>query len=171
MSGQTIKRAKLADLKPDQRNANRGTERGRGMIEQSLRQHGAGRSILVDKNGQVIAGNKTLEVAAELNLADEVIVVETDGTQLVAVKRTDIDLDTPQGRALAVADNRTGQVGLDWDTDVLAGLVGEGVDLAGMWTADELATLLGNVPDTPTQGNDAPPHTLVCPHCGEAFEP
>ena len=44
----------------DSRNANKGTERGLALLDKSLRQYGAGRSILVDKNGRVIAGNKTL---------------------------------------------------------------------------------------------------------------
>lgn len=39
----------LADLTPDAQNANRGTERGAYMVEESLRQFGAGRSILVDR--------------------------------------------------------------------------------------------------------------------------
>jgi hypothetical protein len=35
----------IADLIPDQKNANKGTERGNSMIERSLREYGAGRSI------------------------------------------------------------------------------------------------------------------------------
>ena len=33
----------IEDLTPDVRNANRGTQRGRGMVEASLREVGAGR--------------------------------------------------------------------------------------------------------------------------------
>ena len=50
----------LDDLLPDTSNANRGTARGRELLEHSLREYGAGRSILADRNGVVIAGNKTL---------------------------------------------------------------------------------------------------------------
>jgi hypothetical protein len=46
---------RLADLRPDPRNANKGTERGLGMLEHSLRQYGAGRSILVDRQGYVLS--------------------------------------------------------------------------------------------------------------------
>lgn len=87
---------KLSDLKQDDRNLNRGTEEGKAMITKSLQQFGAGRSILLDKNDRIIAGNKTHENAEEIGMED-VIVVETDGTKLVAVKRTDIDIDTKQG--------------------------------------------------------------------------
>jgi hypothetical protein len=53
MAGDGIER-----LAPDKRNANRGTVRGRALLEDSLRRYGAGRSILADKHGNIIAGNK-----------------------------------------------------------------------------------------------------------------
>ena len=67
----------IDDLVPDSKNANKGTERGRYMLEQSLREAGAGRSIVVDRDGIVLAGNKTLEAAEELGLP--IVVVKTDG--------------------------------------------------------------------------------------------
>jgi hypothetical protein len=88
-----MKPAKLSDLTPDPRNANRGTERGRNLLKRSLQDLKAGRSILVDRNGTVIAGNKTREAAIAIGMKDA-IVVETDGSQLVVVKRTDLDLST-----------------------------------------------------------------------------
>ena len=98
---------KISDLLLDERNANKGTERGNAMIEHSLRQFGAGRSILIDKKGRVIAGNKTLENAAAMGLED-LVVVQTDGTKVVAVQRMDLDLArNPMARELAIADNRT----------------------------------------------------------------
>lgn len=56
-----IKQAKLSDLQPDRRNANKGTERGLKALDHSLRQYGAGRSILVDKHGRIIAGQLRFE--------------------------------------------------------------------------------------------------------------
>lgn len=124
----------IADLTPDSANPNRGTSRGRGMLEDSVREDGAGRSILVDKDGNVIAGNKTVDVAAELDLP--VRVVQTDGTELVVVQRTDVDAKSVHGRRMAVRDNRTSEVGLEWDIDVLAEL-GEDMDLSGLWNDSE----------------------------------
>ncbi len=46
---------------------------------------------------------------------EDVLVVETDGKTLVAVKRTDIDLDSKAGRELALADNATSKANLEWD--------------------------------------------------------
>lgn len=140
----------LSDLTPDTINANRGTERGAGMLEDSLRQHGAGRSILVDRHGNVIAGNKTLDTAAQIGLED-VIVVPADGTRLVVVQRTDIDLDSPEGRALALADNRTGELNLNWDAGSLIELSDLGVNLADFWHEDELNDLLLSA-EADTQG-------------------
>lgn len=113
-----ITTAKLSDLIPDDKNFNKGTEFGQHLIEKSLRENGAGRSILLDKKNRIIAGNKTTEKAAEIDLND-VIIVETDGTKLVAVKRTDIDLDSEQGRQMALADNATSAANLQWDEDQL----------------------------------------------------
>src|SRR6185312_691049 len=93
----------------------------------------------------VIAGNKTLEQAAGIGL-DAVEVVDSDGTKLVAVRRTDIDLDTLQGRELAIADNRTAEVGLEWDADALRELEQEGVSLEAFWNEKELDALLADVP-------------------------
>jgi DNA modification methylase len=112
------KQIKIKDLVPDNKNYNKGTEFGGSLIEKSLRKLGAGRSILLDKNNRIIAGNKTIENAGAIGLQD-VIVVETTGNQIVAVKRTDIDLDSKKGREMALADNATAKANIDWDVDAL----------------------------------------------------
>lgn len=111
-----IKQAKIKDLIQDDRNLNKGTEKGQQLIEKSLREFGAGRSLLLDKNNRIIAGNKTHRNAEAIGM-DDVIIVETDGTKLVAVKRTDVDLDSKKGREMALADNATVKVDLEWDED------------------------------------------------------
>lgn len=132
----------VADLLPDKRNANRGKKRGAAAIEASLRRFGAGRSILLDRNLRIIAGNKTAEQATRAGLRD-VLIVPSDGKRLVAVQRMDLDLDTDAGaRALAIADNRAAELSLDWNDDVIAELSGE-VDLEPFFTEAELAGLIG----------------------------
>lgn len=108
----------VEQLIPDNKNFNKGTEYGQHLIEESLRKFGAGRSILLDKNNRIIAGNKTIENAAIVGLGN-VIIVETDGNQIVAVKRKDIDLDSTKGRELALADNATSKANLAWDMDII----------------------------------------------------
>ena len=97
-----IEQIPLSSLSPDEHNANKGTERGTFMIRRSLEKLGAGRSLVLDKNGRIIAGNKTAESAAEIGLED-VLIVRTRGDKLVAVLREDLDLDDPAGLARELA--------------------------------------------------------------------
>lgn len=112
------KKTKITDIKFDDKNFNKGTEYGKSLMNKSLSKFGAGRSILIDKNNKIIAGNKTAETYGELGLED-VEIIETDGKKLIAVKRTDIDLDTPEGRELALADNQTSKVNFELDFEML----------------------------------------------------
>jgi hypothetical protein len=133
-----IRNAKLSELVPDPENANKGTERGAYMVRHSLEKLGAGRSVLVDKHGVLIAGNKTTEAAYEMGLEDAII-VPTDGTKLVVVQRTDLDLATDaKAKELAIADNRAGELGLAWDTDVLQDLA-QDIELSDWFTEEEIA--------------------------------
>lgn len=120
----TVKEAKLEDLIPDDLNANKGTQYGTHLIEKSFSEFGAGRSILLDKNNRIISGNKSTEGASSVGIED-VIIVETDGTKLVAVKRTDIDLDSESGRKLALADNATSKANLDWDAEAIQAITNQ----------------------------------------------
>ena len=108
----------IESLVPDNKNFNKGTQFGDHLMDESLRRFGLGRSILIDKNNRIISGNKTAEKAADIGFTD-VVVVEVDGNQLVAVKRKDIDLDSAKGRELALADNATGKANLCFDTDLI----------------------------------------------------
>jgi hypothetical protein len=135
----------VSDLIPDHANANKGTERGRYAVEASLRETGAGRSIVVDKNGKIIAGNKTLESWADIS--GEIEIVRTDGKKLVVVQREDLDLDDVEGlaRKLAYYDNRAGQLGLEWDAEQLFSDLNAGVDLSAMFFDHELNDILGHI--------------------------
>src|SRR5712692_9432012 len=137
----------LTDLTPDPRNANGGTDRGRDALLRSLREYGAGRAVLIDRHGRIIAGNKTVEQAKRLNIP--LRVVKADGQHLIAVQRDDLDLATdPRARAVAIADNRVGELDLEWDVEMLKQLQADGLDLSAFWTDAEFATLLAE----PTTG-------------------
>ena len=103
----------IEELRQDALNFNKGTYEGEVLIKKSLERFKAGRSVLIDKNNNIIAGNKTVSAAATMGM--KVRVIETTGEELVAVKRTDIDLDSKEGRELALADNRTAQINLAWN--------------------------------------------------------
>lgn len=137
----------LVDLTADPKNANRGTDRGRAALERSLREYGAGRAVLIDRQGRIIAGNKTVEQAKRLNIP--LRVVKTDGQHLIAVQRDDLDLATdPRAKALALADNRVGELDLEWDVEMLKQLHADGLDLSAFWTDAEFSELFAE----PTTG-------------------
>ena len=130
----------LSELTPDPNNANRGTDRGRDALAHSLHTYGAGRAMLIDRHGVIIAGNKTVEQAKQLKIPLRII--KTDGQHLIAVQREDLDLATdPRARALAIADNRVGELDLEWDVAALRHLHADGLDLSAFWTDEEFTTL------------------------------
>lgn len=104
----------ISQLVPDDHNFNRGTEEGAKLMRKSFSELGAGRSILIDKDNRIIAGNKSQQAASDAGIK-RVRIIETDGKELIAVKRTDLTLDSKEGRELALADNVTTQVNLAWD--------------------------------------------------------
>ena len=119
----------IEELAQDAHNFNKGTDKGRELMERSLQELGAGRSILIDKNGNIIAGNKTQEAAIKAGIK-KVRVIETTGDELVAVKRMDVDIDSKKGRELALVDNFATQVNLSWDKVELDQVTAEqGIDL------------------------------------------
>jgi ParB-like chromosome segregation protein Spo0J len=101
----------ISQLRHDKKNFNKGTDEGKEMMEKSFKEHGAGRSVLLDKDNNIIAGNKSTSAARKAGIK-KVRVIETDGTELIAVKRTDISIDSKEGREMALLDNRTAQVNL-----------------------------------------------------------
>jgi hypothetical protein len=114
---------KSTELIADDKNFNKGSENGAEMIRKSFEKFGAGRSILLDKNNRIIAGNKSVEFSG----IQDVMIVESDGTQLIAVKRTDIDLDSPQGREMALADNASAKANIVFDAELIEAELGEAV--------------------------------------------
>ena len=117
------KTIKLNELVHDDKNFNKGSEVGAELIKKSFSKFGAGRSILIDKNNRIIAGNKSVEFSG----IDDVQIIESDGTKLIAVKRTDIDLDTPLGREMALADNASAKANIVFDAELVEAELGEAV--------------------------------------------
>lgn len=92
-------------IKLDRRNYRKHDDKNKNLIKKSLEECGAGRSIVVDAEDEIIAGNGVFEQAQKLNIP--VKVVETDGSELVVVKRTDLKSDDERRKRLAVMDNST----------------------------------------------------------------
>lgn len=104
-------------METNKKRFNKGTRFGDGLIRHSIQELGCGRSILVDKDGVVLCGNDVYRIAKELG--KKIIVVETDGDVLVAVKRTDLSASDKKGMEIALVDNLSQEKNLEWDTDAV----------------------------------------------------
>lgn len=109
----------------DKRNYRKHNDKNKDLINKSLKECGAGRSIVIDNEDNIIAGNGIFEQAQKLGLKTKV--VETDGSELVVVKRTDLATDDEKRKQLAVMDNSTSDssefdfelLNEDFDTETL----------------------------------------------------
>jgi hypothetical protein len=133
-----MKPTHIKDLIPDSKNRRKHTPRNVGMIVEALHKVGTGRSIVIDENNEVLAGNATIEAAGEAGITD-LKVVEAKGSELVAVRRT--GLSEAQKRDLALYDNRTAELA-EWNVDQLVKDAEEGLDLETFFYEDELSALL-----------------------------
>jgi DNA modification methylase len=143
MAEPKVTRRKLSEYTPDPNNANQGTERGQYMIDYSIGSVGSGRSLVAAANDVLPIGNHAQQAFVDAGYTD-VIEVETDGDVVVVHKRRDwASADDPIAKKAALLDNRTSEVGLQWDPAVLAALQAENAALLeGLWRDDELAELM-----------------------------
>ena len=124
----------IKDLVFDAKNFNRHSEYGMGLLEKSVEKFGMGRSILVDKDNKIIAGNGITETAGSKGI-ERVRFIDTDGTEIIAVRRKDISLDSPEGREMALADNATSAANLKWDKEAIEEELGQ--EIAEGWGLEE----------------------------------
>lgn len=106
----------MNEIKFDKRNYRKHNDKNKKLIKKSLQECGAGRSIIIDNEGEIIAGNGVYEQAQKLGLKTKI--VETDGSELVVVKRTDLKTDDEKRKRLAVMDNSTSDTS-EFDIDLL----------------------------------------------------
>ena len=155
--------ANISDLRFDDKNFNDHSEYGMSLLEKSLQEFGAGRSILIDKNNNIIAGNGVIEAAGNIGLEDMQI-VETTGDKIVAVKRTDIELNSKKGRGLAMADNAVNEANLTWNKGNIEE-ISEQFDIEpGDWISDWVE------PEQPNEAIEKQAKTILCPNCGKEIE-
>lgn len=126
-------------IKFDERNYRKHSDQNKKIIKKSLQELGAGRSVVIDADDTLVAGNGVYEQAQALKMP--VRVVETDGSELVVVKRIDIHTTDEKRKKLALADNAAGDLSewnvplikTDWAKDVLSEF---GVELPDVVTDD-----------------------------------
>ena len=139
--------ASINDLTSDHKNARRRTDRSTSLIAESLKRYGAARSIVIDEDGRILAGNGTVEGAKKAGI-NKVRVIEAEGDELIAVRRAGLSEEEKVG--LALADNRSSDLS-EWDHEMLRQL-SEEHDLTPWFEDDELLTEILE----PEQGNTDP---------------
>jgi DNA methylase len=152
----------MSEIRPQARNANRHTQRGMQALETSIATDGWIGAITVAADGETFDGSARVEKTAENGMLDEAIVVDSDGTRPIVVRRTDIPTATdPRAVRLGVAANRVAALNLEWEPDILAGIADSGVDLGALFTADEWADVtLPALPEAGAGGDDFDPQVL-----------
>lgn len=120
----------VKDLKFDKRNYRRHSEKNQSLIKKSINEVGFGRSIVIDAEDEIICGNG---VVSQVDKKTPVKVIETDGSELIVVKRTDLKTEDAKRKQLAVMDNSTSDSS-DFDLDLLQ--EDFDADLLGDWGID-----------------------------------
>ena len=141
----------ITSLVGDHKNARRRTDRSSQLIKESLQKYGAARSIVIDEENRILAGNGTIEGAKAAGIKN-VRVIETDGSEVIAVRRTGLSEDEKVG--LALADNRTGDLS-EWDAEMLHQL-SEEHDISDWFTKEDLDELFNVTSEDPVEGNTDP---------------
>jgi ParB-like chromosome segregation protein Spo0J len=126
--------ATIDDLHQDPTNRRVRTARGSAMIAESIHKVGLGRSVLVNRNNQIIAGNGVVAGAKEAGIS-KVRIVDAARDEVIAVRRS--DLTPEQERLAAMYDNRTSELAA-WNGDQLQADHAKGLELAPFFTETEL---------------------------------
>lgn len=88
------------------------------LLKQSIQRLGLSRSIVVDKNNNILCGTKQAHIAAELGIK-KARVIETTGDELIIVKRIDVDSDSAKSCEISLTDNLVASKMLSWDVDLV----------------------------------------------------
>jgi len=123
-------------LKFDPDNPREHNPRNIGMIADSLQEVGPGRSILIDENNVIIAGNGTVEAAAQVGIT-KVRIVDIPDDEILA-RRWTTKTDAQKRRG-SLYDNRTTDLS-DWNREQMEALREESM-LERLFTDEEMAHL------------------------------
>jgi DNA modification methylase len=143
---------KISDLKFDHKNARKRTDNSTRLIQESLQRYGAARSIVIDEDNRILAGNGTIAGAQALGLT-KLKVIDAAGDEIIAVRRSGLSEDEKVG--LALADNRAAELS-DWDAQMLQQL-SEEHDIAPWFEQEDLDDILNAAEQLdPVEGNTDP---------------
>lgn len=154
---------KVKDLKFDKRNYRKHDEKNRELIKKSINEVGFGRSIVIDNENEIVCGNG---VVSQIAKSTPIKVIETNGSELIVVKRTDLKTDDPKRKQLAVMDNSASDSS-EFDMDLLKEdfftdeLNDWGIGIVEI-NEDDIQSYFQDVEEKAKE-----PKTVTCPNCGE----
>lgn len=159
-------------IKFDNKNFNKHTEQGMELLNKSVTEVGVIESITVSADDVIISGNARKETFDNVLGEVEPIIVETDGTRPVVLKRTDIKSGTKQFHEAAILANTTAKKNINLDIDLIQEIAVEefniDVEEIGVEIID---TFSGSIDSFFEQNEETKkPKTTVCPHCGKTFD-
>ena len=132
---------------PQAKNVNQHTQRGLGLLEKSVQRDGWIDAQTTAADGEMISGSARLELAEDKFSGVEPIVIESDGTRPIIVKRMDIpNADDPRARRLSVAANQITSVDWSPDAELLKEWAGEDEAIKAMFADDEWTNVTGYIP-------------------------
>ena len=143
----------VTQVTPDTNNYKDGTERGKTLIKKSINDYGFTRPLLFDMNDNIMGGNKTFAAALEMGVT-EIMVIETEGDEMVIIERTDVDINTPTGRLMTIADNQTAKVDYALNVPNLYADITQGLDVSDYYFPEEIDELLADANITPEVPTD-----------------
>ena len=106
----------MSEIKFDPDNFRIHSDKNKRIIRKSLEDFGGGRSVLVDNENYLIAGNGVFEESQKLGMP--VRLVETDGSELIVVKRKDLSRGDERRKKLALVDNHASDTS-EFDFDLI----------------------------------------------------
>jgi hypothetical protein len=158
----------IKNLQFDKKNYNKGTEQGDKLLDKSIRKFGYRQPAVIDKNGNIVAGNKRIAKAGELGI-DEVNIVKGDPNKITVIQFDDFDLENDKlTKEYALADNQVAKVNIEIDTDVVVDDLGE--EVASDWRVEALEIDFSDIQSNADRENKKETRTIVCPHCSQDIE-
>jgi len=164
------KRIKITDFNPDDKNFNIHTEYGMSLLQKSIEKVGIIESITVSADDKVISGNARQEKIIEV-FGDEVepIVIETDGTRPIVLKRTDIHSGTKQFHEAALLANTTAKKNINLDLELIQEIAVEEYDINVEEIGVDVVKYNEDINSTENRNQNTKDIEIICPQCGHEF--
>ncbi len=121
----------MIKIKYQDQNLNKGTDKGRDMVQRSIEKFGMRDAVVIDKNGEIISGNHRKKAATKRGITKERI-IEASSDEVIAIQYKDVDLSTPEGKELALALNQTAKFNINIDEEVAIEELGDVVEEWGI---------------------------------------